>query len=194
MKIAEHQISSIPPERIMGKIYWIREQRVMLDSDLAELYEVETRVLNQSVQRNIERFPKDFMFQLTAHEAEILISQFVTSSWGGKRKLPYVFTEQGVAMLSSVLRSPRAVQINIHIIRVFTQLREMLLTHKDLRDKIDKMERKYDKQFRAVFDVIKEMMDKSHQHPTPEPYKPIKIVGFEDRSNEKKTRGKKKVV
>jgi hypothetical protein len=108
---------------IQSKIYEIRGQRVMLDSDLAAMYGVETRALNQAVKRNIERFPEDFMFQLTKGELEILKSQFVTSSWGGTRKFPYAFTEQGVAMLSSVLRSPLAIQVNIGIIRAFVEFR-----------------------------------------------------------------------
>ena len=113
----------------------------MMDRDLAELYGVETRTLNQAVGRNIERFPEDFMFQLTEKEFENLISQIVISSWGGIRKLPYAFTEQGVAMLSSVLNSPAAVQMNIHIIRVFTKMREMVLTHKDILLKLEKLEK-----------------------------------------------------
>ncbi len=124
----------------------------MLDRDLAELYEVETKALNQAVKRNITRFPDDFMFQLSQEEFEILRSQIVTSSWGGHRYLPFVFTEQGVAMLSSVLNSERAVQVNIQIIRTFVQLREMLSTHKDLKRKIETMEKKYDHQFNPVRD------------------------------------------
>lgn len=111
---------------IQSKIYEIRGQRVMLDKDLAELYQVETRMLNQAVKRNIERFPEDFMFQLSGEEWQILKSQFVISSWGGARKLPYAFTEQGVAMLSSVLRSNTAIQVNIHIMRAFIAVRQLI--------------------------------------------------------------------
>ncbi len=113
-------------QTIQSKIYEIRGQRVMLDRDLAELYQVETRVLNQAVKRNIERFPEDFMFQLSSEEWQILKSQFVISSWGGVRKLPYVFTEQGVAMLSSVLRSATAIQVNINIMRAFIAVRQLI--------------------------------------------------------------------
>ena len=132
----------------------------MLDSDLAELYGVETKVLNQAVKRNSERFPDDFMFQLSAEEFSILKSQSVTSSsWGGRRTPPYVFTEQGVAMLSSVLRSERAVDVNIQIMRTFVKLREMLATHKDLARKINAMEKKYDQQFQVVFDAIRKLLE-----------------------------------
>lgn len=165
MKESEERIEMIPKERIINKIYWLRGQRVMFDFDLALLYGVETKVLNQTVKRNSERFPKDFMFQLADREADVLRSQIVTSrenkaqnSHGGKRYAPYAFTEQGVAMLSSVLKSKRAVAMNIHIIRVFTKMREMLLTHAELRGKIEQMERKHDKQFRIVFDALKEML------------------------------------
>ena len=136
----------------------------MIDRDLAELYEVETKVLNQAVKRNIDRFPADFMFPLNKQEADVLRSQFVTSrqdgtgQWGGRRYLPYVFTEQGVAMLSSVLNSKRAIQVNIQIVRTFTKLRELLTTNKDLREKIENMEKKYDKQLKAVFDVMKQLV------------------------------------
>jgi phage regulator Rha-like protein len=123
---------SIPDEVLMNKIYMANNTKVMLDSDLAELYQVGTKRLNEQVKRNIERFPEDFMFQLTSEQWENLKSQNATSSWGGRRTLPYVFTEQGVAMLSSVLNSSVAINMNIRIIRVFTKMREMLLTHKDL--------------------------------------------------------------
>ncbi len=127
----------IPIERIAEKIYLIRNEKVMLDSDLADLYEIPTKRLNEQVKRNIRRFPEDFMLQLTKEEFENMKSQFATSSWGGRRTLPYVFTEQGVAMLSSVLNSDRAVDINVAIIRTFVRLREMLATHKDLAQKIE---------------------------------------------------------
>ncbi len=163
----------VPEEIIASKIYLLRKQKVMLDKDLAELYGVETRVLVQAVKRNIDRFPSDFMFQLEKKEFDHLISQIVTSSWGGTRKMPYVFTEQGVAMLSSVLRSKRAIQINIHIIRVYTKLREMLLTHKDLLIKMNELESKvtnHDKSIRQVFAYLKEFVKQKSE--------PIEPVGF----------------
>lgn len=151
--------SLVPAERIERAIVVLRGHKVMLDSDLAALYEVDTRVLNQAVKRNTARFPDDFMFQLTAEEADYLRSQSViSSSHGGRRHLPYAFTEQGVAMLSSVLRSPRAVQVNIEIIRAFVRLRRLLSTHEDLARKLDALERKYDAQFRTVFDAIRRLM------------------------------------
>lgn len=147
----------------------------MIDSDLAEMYGVETRQLNQAVRRNKDRFPEDFTFQFTPQELENWKSQIVISNRErmGLRKLPYAFTEQGVAMLSSVLKSKRAIQINIHIMRVFTELREMLLTHKDLREKIEKMESKYDKKFRVVFEAIRQMMN--------EKVEPARKIGFHER-------------
>jgi hypothetical protein len=160
----------IPVERIEDKILLIRGQKVMLDKDLAQLYKVPTRRLNEQVKRNIKRFPEDFMFQLTREEFKILKSQFATSSWGGTRKLPYAFTEQGVAMLSSVLNSERAILVNIQIMRAFTKLRKMLLAHADLKRKIETMERKYDKQFKIVFEAIKQLL-------TP-PEKPKRRIGF----------------
>ncbi|MBI4691814.1 MAG: ORF6N domain-containing protein [Nitrospirae bacterium] len=150
----------IPGEMIERKIYLLRGHKVMLDSDLAELYEVPTRRLNEQVRRNIMRFPSDFMFQLTSEEAENLRSQFASSSsgHGGRRYRPYVFTEQGVAMLSSVLNSERAILVNIAIMRAFVKLREMLSTHKDLARKLADMEKKYDSQFKVVFDAIRQLM------------------------------------
>ena len=142
----------------------------MLDRDLAELYDVPTKVLNQAVKRNLARFPDDFMFQLSSEEARIWMSQFVTfansnlrsqivtSSYGGHRYFPYVFTEQGVAMLSSVLKSQRAIEVNIQIIRTFSKLRELLSTHKDLKEKIESLEKKYDKQIKEIFDSIKYLL------------------------------------
>ncbi len=141
------------------KIVLLRGERVMLDADLAGLYQVETRVLTQAVKRNVERFPPDFMFQLTADETAILRSQTgISSSYGGRRYAPYAFTEQGVAMLSSVLRSSRAIAVNIEIMRTFVRLRAMLATHADLARKLATLERKYDAQFRVVFDAICELM------------------------------------
>ena len=149
----------VPVEVIQEKILIIRGRKVMLDRDLAELYEVETFNLNKAVKRNIDRFPEDFMFQLNDEKFKNLIFHFGISSWGGTRKLPYAFTENGVAMLSSVLNSKRAIQVNISIMRTFTMLREMLSTHKDLKRKIETMEKKYDNQFKIVFDTIKQMLE-----------------------------------
>ena len=149
----------IPPERIERSILLIRGQKVMLSADLAELYQVEPRVLVQAVKRNIARFPGDFMFQLTEEEFSNLKSQIVISSWGGLRRArPYAFTEQGVAMLSSVLRSKRAIQVNIEIMRAFVRLRRMLASHADLARKLEALEKKYDAQFRVVFEAIRELM------------------------------------
>lgn len=145
-KLETSVILPVTPEFIERRIHIIRGQKVMLDSDLAELYQVEVKRLNEQVRRNLARFPNDFMFQLSLSEATNLKSQFATSSWGGKRKLPYVFTELGVAMLSSVLRSDRAVQMNIYIMRAFVKLREMLATHKELADKISILEKELKEQ------------------------------------------------
>jgi len=139
---------------IQSKIFEIRGQKVMLDRDLAEIYEVETRVLNQSIQRNLQRFPSDFMFQLTKKEFELLISQNVISKTigrGGIRKMPYAFTEQGVAMLSSVLNSEKAIELNIAIIRTFVLIRQQALNYKDLQEKLLKLEKKYNKNFKEIY-------------------------------------------
>jgi len=155
--------SLIPAERIEQSILLIRGQKVMLDRDLAQLYGVETRVLNQAVRRNIDRFPEDFMFSLTREEI-MRISQIVISSGHpGVKTLKFsknvmAFTEHGVAMLSSVLNSPRAVQVNIQIMRTFAKLREIMLQHKDLARKLDALEKKYDAQFKVVFDAIRQLM------------------------------------
>ncbi len=162
--------SVIPQQIIENKILFIREKKVMLDKDLAVLYGVETFNLNKAVKRNIDRFPEDFMFQLTKEEFKNLIFQFGTSSWGGTRKLPFAFTENGVAMLSSVLNSKRAIQVNVQIMRTFTKIREMLATHKELKQKIEEMEKKYDYQFKVVFDAIKQLIE--------QPQKPRKNIGF----------------
>jgi len=155
--------SLVPVERIDKSIVLIRGQKVMLDADLAALYGVETRVLIQAVKRNIERFPMDFMFRLTRGEFKILRSQIVTSRrWGGRRYPPYAFTEQGVAMLSSVLRSGRAVQVNIEIMRAFVRLRRMLASNAELAAKLAALERKYDEQFKVVFDAIRRLMAPPH--------------------------------
>jgi len=167
----------VPIELIASKIYLIRGIKVMLDRDLAELYGVETKVLKQAVRRNIDRFPSDFMFELTKDEFNNLRSQIVTSSWGGARYLPMVFTEQGVAMLSSVLKSNRAIHVNIQIMRAFTQLRKMLSTHKDLKRKIESMEKKYDEQFQIVFEAIKQLIETDE--------KPKKKIGFTVKEKQK---------
>ncbi|MCJ7670086.1 MAG: ORF6N domain-containing protein [Dehalococcoidia bacterium] len=151
--------SLIPVSRIEKAILLIRGQKVMLDADMAELYGVETKVLVQAVKRNLERFPEDFMFQLSQEEFAILRSQIVTSSdWGGRRYRPYAFTEQGVAMLSSVLRSQRAIRVNIEIMRAFIHLRQMLASHVELARKLDALEQKYDVQFKQVFEAIRQLM------------------------------------
>ena len=149
----------------------MRGQKVMFSTHLAELYEVESRALVQAVKRNIERFPGDFMFQLSKTEFKNLKSQIVISSWGGlRRAAPYAFTEQGVAMLSSVLNSRRAVQVNIEIMRAFVRLRQIMSTHKDLARKLEALEKKYDAQFKVVFDAIRQLMS------PPEPGK--RKIGF----------------
>ena len=164
----------IPQEMIQNKISLLRGKKVMFDKDLAELYGVETKVLNQAVKRNADRFPPDFMFLLTPKEVAILKSQFVTSSWGGKRKPSHALTEHGILMLSSVLNSRRAIQVNIQIMRTFTQLREMLVGNRELRRKIEEMEKKYDHQFQIVFKAIKELLEP----PAPPPPKPRPPIGF----------------
>ena len=151
---------------ISQRIYFLRGQRVMLSPDLARLYSVEVRALVQAVQRNIDRFPDDFVFQLKDDEYKNLKSQFVTSSWGGARHAPYAFTEQGVAMLSSVLRSKRAVQVNIAIMRTFVRLREMLATNQKLRRKIQVLEKKYDAKFRIVIAAIEGMIEEEEKPKT----------------------------
>ncbi len=152
--------ASVPlAELIEQQIFLLRGHRVMLSTDLARLYEVEPRVLVQAVKRNISRFPEDFMFQLNEQEFQALKSQIVISSWGGMRRAnPYAFTEQGVAMLSSVLRSQRAIQVNIEIMRAFVRLRRILASHAHLARKLDALEKKYDSQFKVVFDAIRELM------------------------------------
>ena len=169
----------VPQDIIERKIYLIRGRKVMLDSELAGLYGVETKNLNLQVRRNIRRFPEDFMFKLTKEEN--LRLQIATSSYGGRRYLPYAFTEQGVAMLSSVLNSDRAIEVNVAIMRAFVRLREILLTHKNLAAKIEALELKYknhdmrfseyDKHIMAIFEAIKKLM-------APPPEKPRRIIGF----------------
>jgi hypothetical protein len=151
----------MPTERIEQAILLIRGQKVMLDEDLAAIYGVELKVLNQAVKRKGNRFPRDFMFQLTHSEYDSLRSQFVTLKKGRgqhRKFLPFVFTEQGVSMLSSVLNSDRAVEVNIQIMRAFVNLREMIVSNKELAEKLNAMEQKYDDQFRVVFDAIRQLM------------------------------------
>ena len=160
----------VPIERVTEIIYLIRGMRVMLDRDLAKLYGVETKVFKQAVKRNINRFPEDFMFELTRDEFKNLRSQFVTSSWGGSRYVPMAFTEQGIAMLSSVLKSDRAVQANIQIMRAFIKMRQMSISHEDLKQKIITLERKYDIQFQIVFEAIKQLLEQDE--------KPKRKIGY----------------
>jgi len=164
----------IPQERIEQRIFVIRGQKVMLSTHLAGLYGVEPKVLIQAVKRNIERFPSDFMFLVTKQEFINLKSQFVTSSWGGIRKLPYAFTEQGVAMLSSVLRSKKAIHVNIAIMRSFVKLRQIFSTNKELAEKLKELEEKvarHDTDIQAIFEVIRQLMK-------PLPVKPKRRIGF----------------
>lgn len=152
--------TTVSIERITSAILVIRGQRVLLDTSLATMYSVSTKALNQAVRRNRKRFPADFMFQLTTAETTILRSQTVTSSaHGGRRHRPYVFTEQGVAMLSSVLKSERAVAVNIEIMRAFVQLRSIVRSHADLAKKLNELERKYDRRFKSVFEAIRFLMN-----------------------------------
>jgi len=165
----------VPAERIERAILLIRGQKAMLSTDLAELYGVEPRVLVQAVKRNIERFPGDFMFHLTKAEFSNLKSQIVMSRWGGQRHPPYAFTEQGVAMLSSVLRSQRAIHVNVEIMRAFVRLRRILASHKELARKLEELEKKYDAQFKVVFDAIRQLM-------APAEPPPRRRIGFSPRN------------
>jgi hypothetical protein len=165
---------SITEQTIIDKIYIVRGRKVMFDTDLSEMYGVETGQLKRQVRRNVERFPDDFMFELTQEEIENLRCQFGISSWGGSRYSPMVFTEQGVAMLSSVLRSPTAIEVNIQIIRVFTKMREMLLAHKDILVKLEQIEKELMKQdtkikgneddIQIIFGALKELLNPPSQH------------------------------
>ena len=169
---------TIPDEVIMNKIYLIRGEKVMLDSDLGELYQVTTKRLNEQVKRNRDRFPEDFMFQLAKEEWQNLKSQFATSSWGGRRTLPYVFTEHGVLMLSSILNSKRAIKVNVQIMRIYTKMRKMLLTHQDLLIKMNELEAKvgnHDKSIKQIFAYLKALIKEKDQ--------PREPIGF-------KTKGK----
>jgi hypothetical protein len=154
-------VTAITEEKILNKIYYIRGHKVMLDQDLAELYDVPTKRLNEQVKRNIGRFPGDFMFQLTEEEFENLRSQFATSSWGGRRVAPYAFTEHGVLMLSSVLNSEKAISVNIQIMRIYTKMREMLMTNQEILLKLEQLERQTlqnTEDIQAVFDQLKQFL------------------------------------
>jgi hypothetical protein len=164
----------IPLQVIERRIYFIRGQKVMFDFDLAALYQVPTKALNQAVRRNLARFPDDFVFPLTARELADWRSQIVTANPAAKmglRRPPLVFTEHGVAMLSSVLQSDRAIQVNIAIVRTFARLRQILATHKELAERLAAMEKKYDRRFKVVFDILKELME-------PPPAPPKRPIGF----------------
>jgi hypothetical protein len=163
--------SLVPSEVIERRILLLRGQKVMLDFQLAELYQAETKALKRAVLRNRDRFPEDFCFELSTEEHENLRYHFGTSSWGGRRYPPLAFTEQGVAMLSSVLHSKRAVQVNIEIMRAFVRLREIMATHKNLARKLEELEKKYDKQFAVVFEAIRQLM-------TPSEPPPKRRIGF----------------
>jgi len=161
----------LPEDAIINRIYLIRGMKTMMDSDLAELYEVETKRINEQVKRNIDRFPEDFMFQLSEREFDNLKSHFATSSWGGRRKLPYVFTEHGVLMLSSVLNSPKAIEVNIQIMRIFIRMRSALLENEMLIKKIEQIEEQTtqnSEDIQYVFSVVKQLIQKK-----PEPRKRI---------------------
>jgi hypothetical protein len=175
MHHTEDNHTMLPDEIIMSKIYFIREQKVMIDSDLSELYGVETRRLNEQVKRNIARFPEDFMFQLSDNEFNNLKSQIATSSWGGRRKPPYVFTEHGVLMLSSVLSSEKAIKVNIQIMRIFTKIRQLLTDNLKVRLDIEEIKKKLenqDKNIELVFSYLDELIEKQ-ENP-----KPRKQIGF----------------
>jgi hypothetical protein len=166
----------VPDEIIMNKIYYIRGQKVMLDSDLAELYGVETRRLNEQVARNADRFPEDFMFRLNENEFESLMSQFATSKRGGRRKLPYMFSEHGVLMLSSILNNKQAIQVNIQVMRIFTRIRQMFVDNTEIRLEIEKIKNKLnnqDKNMEIVFRYLDELLEKQ-EHPNP----PRKRIGY----------------
>ena len=165
----------IPDDIVADKIYLIRDQKVMLDEDLAELYGIETKRLNEQVARNIDRFPVDFMFRLDEDEFANLKSQFATSSWGGRRSLPYAFTEHGVLMLSSVLNSKQAIQVNIQIMRIYTRIREMLITHKDVLLLVEQVEKKLikqDQKIETLFAYLNKFITKEE--------KPRKAIGYKN--------------
>jgi hypothetical protein len=159
----------MPDEIVMSKILLIRGKKVMTDRDLAELYGVPTKRLNEQVKRNIDRFPGDFMFQLTDEEFENLRSQFATSSWGGRRIAPYAFTEHGVLMLSSVLNSEKAISVNIQIMRIYSKMRELLMTNQEILLKLEQLERKvdgHDEDIQVIFAYLKQLLDPP-QEPRP---------------------------
>lgn len=166
---------SIPEEIIHNKIYLIREEKVMLDADLAELYEVETKYLKRQVRRNIDRFPEDFMFELTEQEFASLRRQFGTSSWGGSRYVPMAFSEHGILMLSSILNSKKAMQVNIQIMRIFTKVRQMLTDNLSVKLEIEEIKKKLsnqDKNIELVFSYLDELMEKQANPPE------RKVIGF----------------
>jgi flagellar capping protein FliD len=156
---------------ISHRICWLRGQKVLLDFDIASLYGIETKQLKRQVKRNLSRFPADFMFEFTPEEWENLRCQSGTSSWGGIRYPPFAFTEQGVAMLSSVISSEQAIEVNIAIMRVFVQMRRMLGQHADLQQKLDKLEQRYDEQFAVVFEAIRQLMQPEMQERKPIGYR-----------------------
>jgi hypothetical protein len=173
---------ALAPSVVAPMVHWIRHEKVILDFDLATLYEIETRALKQAVRRNRERFPADFLFELTGDEMDALVSQSVIpsrKSFGGAA--PYAFTEQGVAMLSSVLRSPRAVEVNIAIMRTFVQLRRLMDSNRELARKIEDLEKKYDEQFAVVFEVIKQLVDDEQERKQ----QPQRQIGFHAREPKK---------
>ena len=175
-KMKNDLVGLVEEQKILNRIFIVRSENVMLDRDLAEMYGVETKVFNQAVKRNIERFPKDFMFALNEREWQNLRSQIVTSSWGGTRYKPIVFTEQGVAMLSSVLNSKTAIEVNIRIIRVFTKLKQYALTHKEILVQLGKFEKEVkgnSKDIENIFMVLKELIEKQSK-----PVAPRNKIGF----------------
>jgi hypothetical protein len=187
-KVKAHILSVLPDETIISKIYMIREQKVMLDNDLAELYQVENKQLKRQVRRNLKRFPKDFMFELTSAEFENLRSQFGTSSWGGLRYTPMAFTEQGVSMLSGILNSEIAIQVHIQIIRIFTKFRELVLSNKDILLKLEKLEKdvkenKHD--IAMIFEALKQLLNPPKQK--------RRMIGFKPNDDEEVTNQKMKI-
>ncbi len=173
MKNEIEVVESLTHQDIKNQIYYIRGRKVMFDRDLALLYGVPTKQLNQAVKRNVARFPEDFMFQLSVSETEVfLMSQFVTSNRGGLRYGSYVFTEQGIAMLSSILNSEKAIRVNIQIIRIFTKLREMVDSHKELREKIESLEKKYDGHFKIVFQALRQFLIEEEKPKEPMGFRP----------------------
>jgi len=184
-KAMDGQISLVPIERIERAIIVVRGEKVMLDSELAEIYGVETKILNQAVKRNASRFPSDFMFQMTHVELANLRSQIVTSSlYGGRRYLPYAFTEHGALMLANVLNSERAAQTSVQVVRAFVKLRQMLASNAELARKLAAMEKKYDAQFKVVFDAIRQLMSP--------PEKPKREIGFHVKHDDDKPKAKKR--